>query len=101
MRRLRKREPYASFIRLPIRGKLTFLWSIFKDPRVPASVKLIPLLLALYVLSPIDLIPDFIPILGALDDIVIVSAGLGLIVRLTPPAVIEDLLAKAAAPQSR
>jgi uncharacterized membrane protein YkvA (DUF1232 family) len=61
-----------------------------RDPRTPVVVRLLAVLIAAYALSPIDLIPDFIPVIGYLDDLLLVPLGLALIVRLTPPAVIES-----------
>ena len=61
-----------------------------RDPRTPWPVRLLALAVAAYALSPIDLIPDFIPVLGLLDDIVIVPLGLALVVRWTPPDVLAS-----------
>ena len=58
-------------------------------------IRIIAILVAAYALSPIDLIPDFIPILGLLDDIIIVPLGLALIIHLTPPEIIEAAKIKA------
>lgn len=58
-----------------------------RDPRTPFVVRALAVLVAAYALSPIDLIPDFIPVIGYLDDLVVVPLGLALVVRLTPPAV--------------
>lgn len=66
-----------------------------RDPRTPLLVRLLALLVAAYALSPIDLIPDFIPLIGYLDDLLIVPLGIALIVRLTPPEVIESAREKA------
>lgn len=51
---------------------------------------MLALLIAAYALSPIDLIPDFIPIIGYLDDLILIPLGLALVVRLTPPEVMES-----------
>ena len=72
-----------------------------RDPRTPAYVRVLALLVAAYALSPIDLIPDFIPVIGYLDDLLIVPLGLALVVRLTPPDVLEAARAKAAQTASR
>ena len=72
-----------------------------RDPRTPAYVRVLALLVAAYALSPIDLIPDFIPVIGYLDDLLIVPLGLALVVRLTPPEVLESARAKAALTASR
>ena len=61
------------------------LWIAARDPRVRWYVKTIAGAVAAYALSPIDLIPDFIPVIGLLDDLIIVPAGIWLVVRLIPP----------------
>jgi len=61
-----------------------------RDPRVPWYAKAWALLVAAYAVSPIDLIPDFIPVLGHLDDVILVPLGVALAVRLIPPEVLED-----------
>ena len=66
-----------------------------RDPRTPWLARLLALGIAAYALSPIDLIPDFIPVLGYLDDLVIVPLGLMLVLRLIPADVLASLQAKA------
>lgn len=66
-----------------------------RDPRTPIIVRTLALLVAAYAFSPIDLIPDFIPIIGYLDDLILIPLGLALVVRLTPPEVIESARAQA------
>jgi uncharacterized membrane protein YkvA (DUF1232 family) len=61
-----------------------------RDPRTPFLVRVLAILVAAYALSPIDLIPDFIPVIGYLDDILLVPLGLALVVRLIPPAVMAS-----------
>jgi uncharacterized membrane protein YkvA (DUF1232 family) len=65
-------------------GQARLATRLFREPRVPASVKAVPILAALYVISPIDLVPDFLPGLGQLDDLGIILAALELFVRLCP-----------------
>ncbi len=66
-------------------------WRLLHDPRVPQWVKvLVPLVVGVYVISPIDFIPDFIPVLGQLDDVGVVLLGLKLICRLSPQSVVEE-----------
>ena len=76
-----------------------------RDPRTPWLARWLALLVAAYALSPIDLVPDFIPVLGYLDDLVIVPLGLALILRLIPEevkhAAREQALALAGKPTSR
>jgi uncharacterized membrane protein YkvA (DUF1232 family) len=71
-----------------------------RDPRVPWYAKALALCVAGYALSPIDLIPDFIPVLGYLDD-VIVPLGILAVVRLIPPKVMAEHRELAAAAQER
>lgn len=66
------------------------VWLAARDPRVPWYAKWMALVVAAYALSPIDLIPDFIPVLGYLDDIVIVPLGILLVVRLIPSEVMQE-----------
>lgn len=72
-----------------------------RDPRTPSFVRVLALLVAAYALSPIDLIPDFIPVIGYLDDLLLVPLGLALVVRLTPSEVLESARAQALQAASR
>ena len=65
------------------------LWFAWRDPRTPLPVKGLCLFVAAYTFSPIDLIPDFVPILGYLDDLVLLPALIWLAVRLMPADVLE------------
>lgn len=67
-----------------------------RDPLAPWRWRLLALLVAAYALSPIDLIPDFIPLLGYLDDLLLVPLGLWLVIRLMPPDVMERARQRAA-----
>ena len=71
------------------------LWIAAADPQVPLLAKIVAGAVAAYALSPIDLIPDFIPILGYLDDLLIVPLGILLAVRLIPANLMEEARAKA------
>jgi uncharacterized membrane protein YkvA (DUF1232 family) len=74
------------------------------DPRVPWYAKVLALAIAAYAFSPIDLIPDFVPVLGLLDDLVIVPLGIALVVGMIPDAVMAEhraAAAQAARPVSR
>ncbi|HEU0198528.1 MAG TPA: YkvA family protein, partial [Nevskiaceae bacterium] len=66
-----------------------------RDPRTPGLARVLALGIAAYALSPVDLIPDFIPVLGLLDDLVIVPLGLMLVLRLIPADVLVASQAKA------
>lgn len=64
--------------------KLILMKRIYGDPRLPKKLKFIPGLVIAYLLSPIDIIPDFIPVLGYLDDLIVVGFLLWLFFRLVP-----------------
>ncbi|GLC25128.1 membrane protein [Roseisolibacter agri] len=66
------------------------LWFAARDPRVPWYAKALALVVAGYALSPIDLIPDFIPVLGYLDDVILVPAGILLVRRLIPAELLAE-----------
>jgi uncharacterized membrane protein YkvA (DUF1232 family) len=72
-----------------------------RDPRTPWLARLVVFLVVSYALSPIDLIPDVIPLLGYLDDLLLVPLGVALAIKLIPPAVLADCQARAAAAPAR
>lgn len=72
------------------------LWLAARDPRTPLVAKLTAGAVAAYALSPIDLIPDFIPVLGYLDDLLIVPLGIALAIRLIPAPLMAEFRARAA-----
>jgi uncharacterized membrane protein YkvA (DUF1232 family) len=69
---------------LQFRNELMTLWRAFLAPETPVHLKALMLLVPAYLLSPIDLIPDFIPIAGWLDDAIVIPLLVSLIVRLLP-----------------
>jgi uncharacterized membrane protein YkvA (DUF1232 family) len=76
-------------------------WLAARDPRVPILARILAIAVAAYALSPIDLIPDFIPVLGWLDDLIIVPLGLILVRRLIPAPLWTELHAVAEAASER
>ena len=72
------------------------VWLAGRDPRTPWLCRLVALAVAAYAFSPIDLIPDFIPVLGLLDDLLLVPAGVWLALRLAPLALVEEWRSQAA-----
>jgi uncharacterized membrane protein YkvA (DUF1232 family) len=76
--------------RLSFRQKLRLAWALVRDPRIPCAVRAIPVLLVLYLAMPLDLVPDFLPVIGQLDDLLILAIGAGLMVRFVPRAVLEE-----------
>jgi len=73
-----------------LKKEIVVVWLVAKHERTPVWIKLLALMIAAYALSPIDLIPDFIPVLGYLDDLIIVPLGLLLVIKLTPKEIIDD-----------
>jgi uncharacterized membrane protein YkvA (DUF1232 family) len=69
---------------LTFRNELSTLWRAFMAPETPWHLKALMLLIPAYLISPIDLIPDFIPIAGWLDDAIIIPLMVGWIVRMLP-----------------
>jgi uncharacterized membrane protein YkvA (DUF1232 family) len=65
-------------------------WLAARDPRAPWYARAFGLLIAAYALSPIDLIPDFIPILGLVDDAILVPLGIWLFVKMLPRGLFEE-----------
>jgi len=73
-----------------IKKDVVALYIAARDPRVPWYVKLAAAAVAAYALSPIDLIPDFIPVLGYLDDVIIVPLGIFLVVKMIPAPLMAE-----------
>ncbi len=71
------------------------LYYACKDPRISWQVRLLAMLVVAYAFSPIDLIPDFIPILGYLDDLILIPIGIALVLKLIPKNIINDAREKA------
>jgi len=77
------------------------VWIAARDPRVAWPAKMLALVVAAYALSPIDLIPDFIPVLGYLDDLLLVPLGIFAVVRMIPPPLMAEFRETAAATTGR
>lgn len=95
MKRVTRLFKAANAARLKI--YLLALWKLFKHPETPRAVRWVAVGVLAYALSPIDLIPDFIPVLGLLDDLVLLPLGVALVVKLTPPALWQARLHEAEA----
>lgn len=74
---------------------LIALWKLARDGRTPRAAKITALVVLAYAVSPIDLIPDFIPVLGQLDDLILVPLGVAVVARLTPKPLWQQLLREA------
>lgn len=77
------------------------MWLAVRDPRTPLFAKLVGLLVGAYALSPIDLIPDFIPVLGLVDDAILIPAGVWLFEKLVPADLMAEHRATAEAASQR
>jgi uncharacterized membrane protein YkvA (DUF1232 family) len=82
-----------------LRVEVHAAWLAARDPRTPWYARAFGLLVAAYALSPIDLVPDFIPILGLIDDAILIPAGIWLFLKMLPPGLFEEhrMVAEAAA----
>ena len=79
-------------------------WAVYlayRDPRTPWYARLFALCVVGYALSPIDLVPDFIPVLGYLDDLILVPLGIALAVRMIPQPVLDECREKAVQDERR
>jgi uncharacterized membrane protein YkvA (DUF1232 family) len=77
------------------------LYLAARDPRVPVAAKLVAAAVAAYVFSPVDLIPDFVPVLGLLDELLIVPLGIKLALRLIPADIMLECRERAAVAAAR
>ena len=73
------------------------LWCCYRDPRTPLAAKILAMVVVAYALSPIDLVPDFIPVLGYLDDLILLPGVIYLTIKLIPVPVLTECRDKALA----
>ena len=78
-----------------LKTELRALYLAYRDPRVPTYARVFTIVVVAYAFSPIDLVPDPIPVLGYLDDLILVPLGIALAVRMIPDTVLEECRAKA------
>jgi uncharacterized membrane protein YkvA (DUF1232 family) len=84
-----------------IRRDAHALYLAARDPRVPWYAKALAIAVAAYAASPIDLIPDFIPVIGYVDDLILVPLGIALVIKLIPAEIMAEHRALASAAQDR
>ncbi|WP_241527319.1 YkvA family protein [Sphingomonas turrisvirgatae] len=84
-----------------IRIEAHAIWLAVRDPRTPAVAKVVGMLVVGYALSPIDLVPDFIPVLGLIDDALLIPAGVWLFAKLVPAELLAEHRATAQAASQR
>lgn len=80
-----------------LKREIMTLWFACRDPRTPWYARVLTMLIVAYALSPIDLIPDFIPVLGYLDELILLPAGIYLVLKLVPAEALADARARAQA----
>jgi len=80
--------------RLPLKSKIRLAARLARDRRIPVLARLIPPALVLYLATPLDIIPDFIPVLGHLDDVLIVLLAASLLLKFVPRWVLEEQIAR-------
>jgi uncharacterized membrane protein YkvA (DUF1232 family) len=73
-----------------LKGEIAVLAAAIRDPRTPWYAKLLGVIIVAYALSPIDLIPDFIPVLGYLDDLLLLPLGIWAVRRMVPASVMAE-----------
>lgn len=73
-----------------LKREVSALALAYKDPRTPWYARAVVAVIVIYAISPIDLIPDFVPVLGYLDDLILVPLGIALALRLIPPNVMAE-----------
>jgi uncharacterized membrane protein YkvA (DUF1232 family) len=78
-----------------LKAETLALYLAARDPRTPWYAKLLVAGIVAYALSPLDLIPDFVPVVGYLDDLIVIPAGIALAIRLIPDTVLAECRAKA------
>lgn len=86
MRTLNHLKSYAG----KLKKDIFVLYLSYKDSRTPLFAKIVAICVVAYAFSPIDLIPDFIPILGYLDDLILVPLGISLALKLIPDRIIDE-----------
>ena len=84
-----------------LKVEMIALYHVARDPRVPWYARLFVGVVVAYALSPIDLIPDFVPILGYLDDLILIPLGIALALRMVPRDVLDECRARAERDASR
>ena len=84
-----------------LKRETTALWFALRDPRTPWAARVVGAAVVAYALSPIDLIPDFIPVLGLLDDLILLPLGIALCIRMIPAEVYAEARRKAADAERR
>ena len=99
--RARRSEAVRAFLDLPWRGRAKLMWRLMRCRRVPLRAKFILPALVLYLMFPIDIVPDFIPVLGHVDDVLVIILAFWAFARLVPPGVVAEEAAALRAEMTR
>src|SRR4051794_20030022 len=96
MRRARRevRALASRVYKLPLRSKLALAFGLMHDERIPTGLRLVPPLLILYLAMPLDIIPDFIPVIGQLDDIFVLMVGGALLMKFAPIGLLDERISQ-------
>lgn len=86
------RAEVSRISRLGWRDKLRLATRLACDGRIPPVVRAVPPLVVVYLAMPLDVVPDFIPVAGQLDDLVVIALGVGLLVRFTPRELLREAM---------
>lgn len=73
-----------------LRNEITVLYRASKDPRLPWYAKALMVVIIGYAMSPIDLIPDFIPVIGQVDDLILIPLGIYILLKIVPKEIIDE-----------
>lgn len=73
-----------------LKSDVVTLWFAYRHPQTPRAAKILAVLVVAYAFSPIDLIPDFIPVLGLLDDVILLPVGIWLTLKLLPAPLVAE-----------
>ena len=92
MRRARRevRALASRVFKLPFSHKIALATGLMRDERLPVGLRLIPPLLILYLAMPLDIIPDFIPVIGQVDDVLVLLIGGALLVKFAPVGLLDE-----------
>jgi uncharacterized membrane protein YkvA (DUF1232 family) len=96
MRRTRRetRRLAQRVARLPWRSKVALATGLIRDERLPLGLRALPPLLILYLAMPLDIVPDFIPVIGQLDDVLVLLVGGALLLKFAPVGLLEERISQ-------
>ena len=92
--RLETRQLAKRVYRLPMRYKLALATGLMRDERLPLGLRLLPPALILYLALPLDIIPDFIPVIGQVDDVLVLLVGGALLLRFAPVGLLDERISE-------